>query len=206
MLVDRKTWIPTFKFEKNNYYYDDKAFSNRMNYRIILETEDGIDFKILKKFLIDCDIYKIVFYGKSNIDDIFPELMIEKKEKSFNKCLERLKIEKKFNEFNYKSYNFNMIYNPCWGGKIAITKKGEIKPCIYSNIIIGNLFDNLMEKIIPTIMKYWTINKNKIKKCRDCEFRFICFDCREISLREKKDLFETNPYCTYDPYSGEWHI
>lgn len=205
LLIDikRRIWIPRFKFNNDNF---DKIFGSRMNYRLLIETEEGVDFQILKKFIIDYEIYKIVFYGKNIEANIFPGIMIEKKEKSFNRCLEISKIEARFNDFNYSSYRFNMKYNPCWGGKIAVTKKGEIKPCIYSSIIIGNLFNNRMEEIFPTILKYWSITKNKIEKCRDCEFRFVCFDCREIAFRETKNLFGSNPYCRYDPYSGKWQI
>ncbi|MFO7866267.1 MAG: SPASM domain-containing protein [Candidatus Aminicenantes bacterium] len=102
------------------------------------------------------------------------------------------------------SYMYNSQNNPCWGGKVAITKKEEIKPCIYSRIILGKLKRDSIEDVFPKILEYWSITKKKIEKCRDCEFRFLCSDCREIAFRENKNLYDSNPLCNYDPYSGNW--
>lgn len=52
--------------------------------------------------------------------------------------------------------------------------------------------------------KYWLITKDRIKKCKDCELRYVCFDCREIVKRKTNDLYASNPYCKYNPYKGIW--
>jgi radical SAM protein with 4Fe4S-binding SPASM domain len=97
-----------------------------------------------------------------------------------------------------------MQYNTCWGKKIAITKDNKIRPCIFSEIIVGDIQKNDIYDVIEKIRKYWTITKDKVEKCRDCEFRYVCFDCREIAMRKTNDLYGSNPYCGYNPYTGIW--
>ena len=46
------------------------------------------------------------------------------------------------------------------------------------------------------------IQKDKIEGCKDCEFRYCCFDCRPNSLG--KDVLSKPWYCTYNPHNGEW--
>ena len=44
--------------------------------------------------------------------------------------------------------------------------------------------------------------------CQDCEYRYVCFDCRPISEavagRNSNYLSSPYPRCTYNPYTGEW--
>ena len=51
--------------------------------------------------------------------------------------------------------------------------------------------------------KYWNITKDKIKVCKDCEFRYICTDCRAY-LADSKDNLSKPLKCGYNPYIGEW--
>lgn len=86
-----------------------------------------------------------------------------------------------------------------------MSKDGFVKPCIYSSIKIARLRNNKFpNELERKLQYYWHINKDKIQKCKDCELRYICFDCREIPLRETGDLYSPSPYCKYDPYKGEW--
>src|SRR6185295_1561186 len=49
----------------------------------------------------------------------------------------------------------------------------------------------------------WSINKDQIAICKDCEFRYICTDCRAY-LQDTADLYSKPSKCTYDPYTAEW--
>ena len=68
------------------------------------------------------------------------------------------------------------------------------------NIRNNSLEELLKEYIIP---EFWSISKNKIKVCKDCEYRYICKDCRPLSV-EGNDKFSKGSFCTYNPYKGEW--
>lgn len=51
---------------------------------------------------------------------------------------------------------------------------------------------------------YWNITKEEVEVCKECELKYVCFDCREISLRAQGDLYAPNPYCLYIPEEGRW--
>ena len=44
--------------------------------------------------------------------------------------------------------------------------------------------------------------------CQDCEYRYVCFDCRPLSEGYAKGqsdyLHAPYPRCSYNPYTGEW--
>ncbi len=149
-------------------------------------------------------IEKIVYYGDIE-EDLFDRIKIQIRKKNFNECEKRSKVLGKFKRISEDFYIFNKKYNSCWGKKIAITKDGKIRPCIYSEIIIGDINKDDIEDIMKKAKKYWNITKDKVKICKDCELRYVCFDCREIAQRKNNgNLYATNPLCTYNPYTGKW--
>ena len=64
----------------------------------------------------------------------------------------------------------------------------------------GNLKDNHLKNILNE--NIFTLGKDKIKECKDCEFRYCCFDCRPDALSE--DVYAKPWNCTYNPYTGSW--
>ena len=81
-----------------------------------------------------------------------------------------------------------MNLNSCWGHKIAITKDSILRPCIYSGINLGKLDTIKFNQLIDSIKIYWDLTKDHIDKCKDCELRYVCFDCREIARRVYKKI------------------
>lgn len=51
--------------------------------------------------------------------------------------------------------------------------------------------------------KPWTIHKELIKGCKDCEFRHVCTDCRAY-LEDPADQYSKPLKCGYDPYTATW--
>lgn len=105
----------------------------------------------------------------------------------------------------------NMNGNSCLAGKIAITEFGEVLPCIFSrNVILGNVLHHPLDEVInsPQMQEVWRSTKDDVLVCQDCEYRYVCSDCRPISeaVNEGRGAFLTAPYprCTYNPYIGEW--
>lgn len=99
----------------------------------------------------------------------------------------------------------------CLMGKITITDNGDILPCIFSrNLAVGNLFSASLREIIvgQKLEIIWRSTKDNVLVCRDCEYRYVCFDCRPLSegVNQGKGEYLTAPYprCTYNPYTGEW--
>lgn len=196
--VDEDRWIPL---------QDYKSISQNKTKSFILEMEDGADIDgIMKLFseLPHVNIQSIHYYGEQvpELDSLACNVL--KKEKDFSACQKRCTVNKNFKKIGETFYQKNMNYNSCWGGKLAVLKDGTVKPCIHSEIGIGNLYHSDLSEILLKVSEYQEITKDKVEKCKDCELRYTCFDCRELSYRQSGSLLSSNPFCIYDPYSGTW--
>lgn len=99
----------------------------------------------------------------------------------------------------------------CLGGKITITENGDVLPCIFSrNHVMDNVSGVPLKDVVtsPQLQRVWNSTKDNVFVCRDCEYRYVCFDCRPISeaFADGKADYLSAPYprCTYNPYTGEW--
>ncbi len=98
----------------------------------------------------------------------------------------------------------------CLAGKITITDNGNVLPCIFSREqIVGNVRTRNLAKVLEgKIQDIWQTTKDDVLVCQDCEYRYVCFDCRPISEGAScgNGQYETAPYprCTYNPYEGKW--
>ena len=105
-----------------------------------------------------------------------------------------------------KEFDYNQKWNNCWFGKIAITSKGDIMPCIFAReCILGNIRINTKEKIKSNILKMWGISKDQVEECKLCEYRYACHDCRPLAKGLTGNLLAKYPRCCYDPVSGQWN-
>ena len=116
---------------------------------------------------------------------------------------------------NINSIDLNLIsesqkHNSCLNRKLSIDAKGNIKNCPSIPQNYGNINDTTLEEALnhKDFKKYWNITKDQIEVCKDCEFRYICTDCRAYTERthfNKEGLDISKPLkCGYDPYKGEW--
>jgi radical SAM protein with 4Fe4S-binding SPASM domain len=88
----------------------------------------------------------------------------------------------------------------CFSQKIYIAHDLRVYPCpMERGTEYGSLKYNQLNQIIERSVP---INKNTIKVCKDCEYRYACFDCRADRL--KNDIFAKPWYCSYDPYRANW--
>ncbi len=103
-----------------------------------------------------------------------------------------------------EKYFFGTIYNSCWGGSLAIAANGEVYPCIFARTEkIANIHDKTLSEIIKNdVSKYWNITLDKVEKCKDCEFRYGCYDCRALSLNFGNGLYGEPVRCSYNPYNA----
>jgi SPASM domain peptide maturase of grasp-with-spasm system len=96
-------------------------------------------------------------------------------------------------------------HNSCLNRKISIDAQGNIKNCPSMKESYGNIRDTTLAEALekPGFKKYWDINKDKIHVCKDCEFRYICTDCRAY-VEDPEDILSKPLKCGYNPYTGEW--
>lgn len=106
---------------------------------------------------------------------------------------------------NIPHYTESLAHNTCLNRKIAIDTKGNIKNCPSMKENFGNIRNTTLEEALnkPGFKKYWNITKDEITKCKDCEFRHVCTDCRAY-LENPEDIYSAPLNCGYDPYTCEW--
>lgn len=93
-------------------------------------------------------------------------------------------------------------YNSCLNRKIGIDKDGFIKNCPTSEKSYGQVDTISLSKVVKSrsFKNLWSINKDMISICKDCEFRYICTDCRVVV----ENKFSKPLKCKYDPYDAKW--
>lgn len=158
---------------------------------------------------IQAYIYKLT--GIRSKIDIIRDVGVSKKHlipSELENKFKRIRNKANFNPITEAQFIKNYSGHSCWQGKINITCDGYITPCIMGNNFVDKKFNikkNEIRQIIDEylIPKFWTISKDFIKECRDCEYRYVCNDCRPICA-EKDDIYFKGILCNYNPYLGEW--
>ena len=191
--VEQDDWIPTIHFDEPK---EDVDFQ--------LEIEEGVDLGLLYEQFNGFKVSSVIYSGKS-LPDVLPDFPgYVRQDGDFAYCRQLTSIDGHFKKITEVFYTFNKYFNSCWGRKIAVTRDGKIRPCIFSRIIIGDLSNDNIGDIVEKAKEYRTITKDKVERCKDCELRYACFDCRVLASESNGNLFAVNPLCKYDPYKGTW--
>lgn len=158
-------------------------------------------------------IYSLIFYNCNNTE-------LQKNEKKYRFNLEFIskilhikscgKVDIKYFGTNITKVIEAINYNSCLYKKVSIDKNGDIRNCPSMCKVYGNIKETNIEEVIndSEFKKYWNLTKDQIEVCKDCEFRYICTDCRAYT--EQTHIIDNNldiskPLkCGYDPYIGEW--
>lgn len=106
---------------------------------------------------------------------------------------------------NVLTYTESLAHNTCLNKKISIDADGRIKNCPSMKEHFGNIQDTTLAEAVMKngFKKYWDITKDQITRCKDCEFRHVCTDCRAY-VDNPGDLYAAPLKCGYDPYICEW--
>ncbi|CAD7806552.1 hypothetical protein CHRY9390_01527 [Chryseobacterium aquaeductus] len=174
--------------------------------QIILKFESKIIPK-LEKLLRYTRINKIfVFGGNSNYKN-GRVIFIQRDITNAKSCG---LIDKNISYINSDIVHESMNHNSCLYKKISIDSDGNIRNCPSMPQSFGNIKDTILEEALQhkDFKKYWNLTKDSIEVCKDCEFRYICTDCRAYTERTNTNaegLDTSKPLkCGYDPYTGEW--
>jgi uncharacterized protein len=127
-----------------------------------LEIEEGVDLNVIKDKFENFDISQITYFGAEKIECIFPGVEIKYSKKNFNKCFQPALVDGIFCKIIEERYYLNRKYNSCWAHKIAITKDGKFRPCIYSSIILGDLMHIYCSKSGLQIYGGFSISKFQV--------------------------------------------
>ena len=102
----------------------------------------------------------------------------------------------------------NRTGHNCFSEQICVGADGNVYPCLAERkISYGNITKkSLTEIFFSEKARYFkSLSKDKVEICRDCEYRYCCFDCRVRALDVLGNDVHPKPWwCTYNPYKGEW--
>ena len=119
------------------------------------------------------------------------------------KCISNKRVKANFKGISKSEYIKNISGNSCWQGKMNITCDGYVSPCIMGEAFINknyNVREIPIDKIIEEylIVDFWSVSKDKIEVCKECEYRYVCNDCRPICV-DKNNFYAKDKNCNYNP-------
>jgi radical SAM protein with 4Fe4S-binding SPASM domain len=175
--------------------------------KLIIQTEnandihdDGFTYLLISNPLVKLDP-RIILNKNILLDYVIDDV---------NYVTSDLPIMSKSKIHSQSIYQFlnNIEYHPCLGHTLAICYNGDVIPCpMMRHHVLGNVRLRKLHTIFKNwdagINKFWTLNLDKIEKCTDCEFRYVCNDCRALEERLTGKL-EGKRLCNYDPRKGMW--
>jgi radical SAM protein with 4Fe4S-binding SPASM domain len=105
-----------------------------------------------------------------------------------------------------KNHRGAIVWNNCWAGKVAVKSDGTVSPCVFARRATDTVKGKRLREVVSgrKLRSYWEVTLGEVEVCRDCEFRYGCFDCRANVLNYTGDLYAKNPLCGYNPYTGIW--
>jgi radical SAM protein with 4Fe4S-binding SPASM domain len=119
-----------------------------------------------------------------------------------------LNSKKKIPKTNVFMFTHNNRLHPCLANSVTIAWNGEVLPCpMMRKHSLGNIRDRKLWTFFKgtkdSIQEYWNISLTSLDKCRMCEFRYACTDCRALEAAKTGDL-KSKVLCDYDPAKGTW--
>lgn len=94
-------------------------------------------------------------------------------------------------------------FNSCLNKKLSIDIDGKLRNCPSINQDYGSYGDVSLIELVDSdrFKSLWRVKKDDVLVCQDCEYRYICTDCRAFV----KDSIKDKPLkCNYNPYLGMW--
>lgn len=194
-------WHPPTELDWPPEEFEGTVFKTNLE----LHIEEGIELDLVLEKLRDTEVFLVCYYGKSLPTSTGYPVEIVYREKNEGRCVQDTTIDGNFPPVSHIAYQVNRKYNSCWGGKIAVKSDGSVRPCIYSHITLGNIHTDDMAPILKKLKTLWSITHDKIEKCKDCELKYVCQDCREFAVRQTGNFHSAPVNCFYNPHTGTWN-
>lgn len=120
-----------------------------------------------------------------------------------NKCCGNIGLN--YFTSNLPMYLLSLNSNNCLNKKLSIDAYGNIKNCPSMTRTFGSVKRNDISSLVKNdeFQLLWKIKKDEVKTCQDCEFRYVCSDCRAY-LENPDDVYSKPLKCGYSPYTNEW--
>lgn len=194
-----------------DYFIDTRLSSME----IICEYHEDVNdlfFKELNSTI--SSLTKVIFYNAPfekfsawDKEILFDRVITKKNINSFKHCGI---VHTKYFNTNFPKVLEAINHNSCLHKKISIDVTGNIKNCPAMPESFGNITEVSLQNALENkdFKKYWNITKDDIQTCKECEFRYVCTDCRAFTERthiSSNHIDTSKPLkCGYNPYTAEW--
>jgi SPASM domain peptide maturase of grasp-with-spasm system len=107
---------------------------------------------------------------------------------------------------NLPTFAESQSCNTCLNRKIAIDGSGAIRNCPAMPTSHGTVDRTALRDVVARdeFRVFWSIRKDEVEVCRDCEFRHVCTDCRAL-VQDPGTHYSKPLRCGYDPYTARWN-
>jgi radical SAM protein with 4Fe4S-binding SPASM domain len=134
-------------------------------------------------------------------EDILKELVELQDE--YRPMLVRSKCAPQFKQIAYDAGQGGLESGGCMAGTqyCRITPNGDVTPCPYMDLVVGNVLDQSFTEIwetAPELLELRDLSKLK-GRCGACEFKELCGGCRCRAYADSGDYLQEDPACTYQP-------
>ncbi len=196
-----------YTFDDINKLIEIYSKSNVNSFEIVLTYIKEFTQEQLENLLqINVRLFKIFVTNAQKLETIeYKSKIIKFINYSFNSCKSCGNINQLNFHGNMFSFTEALNHNSCLFAKMSIDENGDIKNCPSMNYSYGNIRNVKLENVLnePNFKTLWGITKDKINVCKDCEFRYVCTDCRAY-LEDPSNIFSKPLKCGYNPYTAEW--
>ncbi|MBS3788489.1 radical SAM protein [Candidatus Bipolaricaulota bacterium] len=90
----------------------------------------------------------------------------------------------------------NKLFHPCLDKSISLEMDGSLSSCPFlpSEALINIRDSRAISRMFESngIFEHWRLNLSKVEKCRHCEFRYGCIDCRALGKTLTSNLYGKN--------------
>jgi SPASM domain peptide maturase of grasp-with-spasm system len=106
---------------------------------------------------------------------------------------------------NLRTFTEARSFNTCLNRKIAIDGRGQACNCPAMGRTFGSATEVDLRQVVEdaAFREVWSVRKDDIEVCRDCEFRYVCTDCR-AHVTDPSNPRSKPARCGYDPYTATW--
>ena len=117
--------------------------------------------------------------------------------------------EAKFIKCSLENFRRRKHGHNCFSKNMCVTPSGKVIPCIMSRKTeIGDVLTQTLQEIWYSQQAevFKGLTKDLIDVCKNCEYRYACFDCRPKTQKMTVggNVFAKPPVCHYNPYAGSW--
>jgi radical SAM protein with 4Fe4S-binding SPASM domain len=95
----------------------------------------------------------------------------------------------------------------CGAGRFycAISPEGDVQPCVFMPLIVGNLKNEKMEDLWlnTQVFKDLRVRENLKGRCSRCEYKFVCGGCRARAYAYHDDYLMSDPGCIKQLSEGD---